>query len=227
MEKDNLAITESFFKDAISRVILFRHTERLVTKAPWYDGGFRAQTVAYSVAYLSSWVDKNRLSLNFNLIWEQQDLPGQLVEMLELIAEAVYSKITHPPSGYANITQWTKNAGCWESVKGIDIKLPELSPVLFIDSEEKKYQEKDNRETKTVDKNILSQIFVLEVAKEEWRKLFVYYGSYKGSARLSSMQLDMLDKIASGRIPFPSEKQSKILYQIYVDAKKEGVDLAK
>src|ERR1700744_1392647 len=43
LEKDNLAITESYFKDAVARVILFRATERLITKASWYDGGFRAQ----------------------------------------------------------------------------------------------------------------------------------------------------------------------------------------
>jgi len=227
LEKDNLAITESFFKDSISKVILFRATERIVTKADWYDGGFRAQTVAYTISYLSALVDNNQLFLNFDLIWERQEVPEQLIEMLELISEQVYNKITHPPSGYANITQWTKNPMCWDSVKEIDIDFPELDKALFIDYQEKKYITKENKEIKAVDKGIDKQIFVISVGSDEWKKLLSYYSNYKGTKNLSSMQLDMLGKIAAGKIPVATEKQSKILYQIYIDAKKEGVDLVK
>src|SRR5690606_13026862 len=113
LEKDNLAITETYFKDAICRVILFRTTEKIVSAAPWYDGGFRAQTVAYSISYLSELVLTSGLQLNFDLIWEQQAIPFELIQMLELITEKVYLKITHPATGYANISQWAKNSMCW------------------------------------------------------------------------------------------------------------------
>lgn len=53
LEKDNLAITESYFKEAIARVIMFRTVEKLVSRAEWYNGGYRAQAVAYTISYLS------------------------------------------------------------------------------------------------------------------------------------------------------------------------------
>lgn len=225
LEKDNLAITESFFKDAICRVILFRVTEKLISAAPWYDGGFRAQTVAYTISYLSALTQESGLHLNFDLIWETQEIPESLTDMLKLISEQVYQKITHPAAGYANITQWTKNPLCWKSVQEIDLDFPELDSKLFIDREEKNYQIKESKEVKAVDKGIDAQIFVLKVANKDWNKLCKYYSNYKGIKNLSSMQLDMLSKITSGKIPYPSEKQSKILYQIYNEAKSEGVDL--
>jgi hypothetical protein len=225
LEKDNLAITESYFKDAVCRVLLFRAAEKLVTKAPWYDGGFRAQTVAYSISYLSALTLESGLSLNFDLIWEMQDIPDTLLEMLGLITEEVYRKITHPPAGYANITQWTKNPGCWASVQEIDIDFPELDARLFIDRTEKNYQIKESKELKAVDKGIDAQVFVLKADPKHWMSLYKYYGNYKGIKNLSSMQLDMLRKMSEGKISYPSEKQAKVLQQIYLMGKEDGLDI--
>lgn len=222
LEKDNLAINESFFRDAISRVILFRTTERIITKADWYDGGFRAQTVAYSIGYLSAVVNSTGMFLNFDLIWEQQELPPALVSILEMITAQVYHTITHPPTGYANITQWTKNPGCWESVKQIDIEFPELDASLFVDRQENKYKAKESKEVKAVDQGIDRQIFVIAKPAKAWQQLFEFYRGQKGERGLSGMQLDILEKMAGGKISYPSEKQSRILFQIYQDAEKDG-----
>ena len=222
LEKDNLAITESYFRDTIARVILFRKVESMVTKATWYDGGFRAQTVAYTISYLSALVENSGLHLNFNLIWEKQELPQSLIDMLEIISEKVYHCITHPPAGYANISQWTKNQGCWASVKGLDIEFGEVDAELFIDEEENKFIAKESKTTKAVDKGIDMQIFVIKTSHQDWIKLHDYYSK---DGALSSMQSDILYGMSSGRIKVPSEKQSKILYKIYMDAEKEGVIL--
>jgi hypothetical protein len=226
LEKDNLAITESYFKDAVCRVILFRAVEKIVSAATWYDGGFRAQTVAYTISYLSALTLESGLSLNFDLIWETQAIPESLTDMLKLIAEQVYQKITHPAPGYANITQWTKNSMCWVSVQEIDIDFADPDPRLFIDREEKNYQIKESKDIKAVDKGIDAQIFVLKVTFESWNKLYDFYRNYKGIKNLSTMQLDILEKMAAGKISLPSEKQAKILHQAYNSAKSEGLDFS-
>lgn len=225
LEKDNLAITETYFKDAVCRVILFRATEKIVSAAPWYDGGYRAQTVAYSISYLSGLVLTSGLQLNFDLIWEQQAIPFELVEMLKLITEQVYQKITHPATGYANISQWAKNSMCWEAVRNIDIDFPELDERLFVYREEKNYKIKEAKEAKLLEKGIDDQLFVLNVDANEWSLIYQHYKNYKGIKMLSSMQLGVLEKMATQQIALPSEKQSKILYQIYQAAKSEGLAL--
>jgi hypothetical protein len=225
LEKDGLTITESYFKDAISRVILFRNVEKIVTQASWYDGGFRAQTVAYTISCFSALIKKSSLYLNFNRIWEMQDIPEELKNLLQLIAEKVYSKIIHPPAGYANVTQWTKNPGCWSSVKEISVNFSFLDSNLFIDNEENQFIIKESKQTKQIDNDINKQVFIVKVNSQDWNKLFDYYRNYKSTTQLNSLQLDILEKMASGHISLPSEKQSKILYQIYLKAKKEGLDI--
>jgi hypothetical protein len=59
IEKDNLSITEGYYKHVIARVIMFRSLEKMISAADWYDGGFRAQTVTYSMAYLSYIISKS------------------------------------------------------------------------------------------------------------------------------------------------------------------------
>ncbi len=222
LEKDNLAITESYFKDAISRVILFRTVESMITKAPWYDGGFRAQTVAYTISYLSAVIENSGLHLNFNLIWEKQELPISLISMLEIISERVYESITHPPAGTANISQWTKKADCWKVVKGLDIEFGEIDADLFLDEEENKFVAKESKAVKEIDKGIEMQAFVYNAKVADWVKLYDYFHKGNSIKRLSEMQLDILKKMSNSSIQYPSEKQSKVLFNIYEIAKKEG-----
>jgi hypothetical protein len=225
LEKDNLAITESYFKDSIARVILFRSVEKIVTKAHWYDGGFRAQTVAYTISFLSYLIGKSGVFLNFNSIWESQTIPESLSAILEEISEMVYFKITKPASGYANITQWTKTAACWESVRQLDYPIENFDTELFINKEEKKYIIKESKKNKELDKGIDMQIFVVGIDKLTWKSVYEYYATYKSTSKLSSMQLDILKKMSAGSIKVPSESQSKILYQLFEGAKNEGFNL--
>ncbi|WP_294184276.1 AIPR family protein [uncultured Sphingobacterium sp.] len=224
LEKDNLSITETYFKESIAKVILFRKVERLVTQASWYDGGFRAQTVTYTIAYLAALIENSNLNLNFNRIWEDQDVAEALINLIETIAEKVYFQITNPPAGYANVSQWTKNIKCWEQVQDIDIDFPELDESLFMEQAEKKYIAKDDKNNKKIDSGINLQIQVMSMKTDYWKKLSNYYFEYRSSIKLSSMQQDMLQKMARGSISYPSEKQSKILFYLMETAKKEGLD---
>lgn len=224
LEKDDLSITETYFKESIAKVILFRKVERHITQAPWYDGGFRAQTVTYTIAYLAALINHSNLILNFNRIWNEQDVPKSLTVLIDIIAEKVYFKITNPPSGYANVSQWTKNILCWEQVQQLDIEFPELDSSLFVDIEEQKFSLKEDKNNKKTDNGINMQIAVMSMQLDSWKRLNKYFSDHRSSIHLSSMQQDMLQKMAKGSIPYPSEKQSKILYNLIETAKKEGLD---
>lgn len=39
---------EKYFKDSIALIILFKHTESIVSHQPWYENGYRANIVTYS-----------------------------------------------------------------------------------------------------------------------------------------------------------------------------------
>ncbi|MDD1515787.1 AIPR family protein [Priestia megaterium] len=218
LEKNHLAITESYFKDAIARVILFRRTEKLVSDAPWYENAFRAQTVTYSIALLSHTVNKKKLFFDFTSIWDNQRLPIELEELMKVITKLVYEKITDPPAGSANIAQWCKKEECWNDVCNITIDIKPIMK-LFKDKEEVRYEKKSDKQKKELDNGIEIQAFVIQTNIEVWIQLYGYYSNFRS---LSLTQRDILKKYADGRIPFPSEKQSKVLYALYQRAVKEG-----
>lgn len=221
LETDNLAISENYFKDVVSRVILFREAEKLISSSSWYNGGFRAQTVTYAIAYLSYITKKTGRFLDFNLIWEQQSLPAELKKLMEKITKAVYDEITDPPAGTANIAQWCKKEGCWERVKAVHLDVF-VSEGLLIDRENLKYTKKEDKKTKQLESGIEMQMFVINLNQKIWAELFDYYKKHAATSAVSSTQLDILHKMSLGSLGLPSEKQSKILYQLHEKASEEG-----
>jgi hypothetical protein len=224
LESDNKAITENYFKEAVARVILFRTVEKLVSKASWYDGGYRAQTVAYTVSYFAHFVERNKKYLDFKIIWDAQELPEILIPLLEEISGKVYKKLTHPGEGYANVTQWSKTSRCWEEVKKIDPRLS-IDHSLLVEKEDRKYIEKDDRNNKKIDSGIDMQVAVYNTKSETWKKVYEYFKKYRHDHNLTTMQMDILEKKAKGILKNPSEKQSVILYKLLEEARTEGVGL--
>ncbi|MDE5052480.1 AIPR family protein [Niallia taxi] len=221
LEKNELAITENYFKDAISRVILFRTTEKIVSKAPWYENAFRAQTVAYSIALLSYLIKKRKLFLDFNKIWDEQRVPTELEAVMRSITKKVYERITNPPPGSANIAQWCKKEQCWKDVRLIEA---DIAPIrtMVITIEEARYEQKSGKKEKELMNGIEMQMFVIQSNFEIWNQLFGYYMNYSNFRSLTITQRDILKKYTDGKIPVPSEKQSKVLYSLYQKALKEG-----
>jgi len=222
LEEDELAITEQYFKDVVCRVIMFKEVEKLTSKASWYQGGYRAQSVTYTIAYLSYIIGQKKKFLNFNLIWEAQKLPKNLMLTLESIAEKIYDEITNPPEGNANASQWCKKDLCWATIKELEFNI-NIDDNLLIDSEEVKYNKKEEKQKKRLDTSIEIESFVIRLEKEKWKKLLEYYQKDKFELRISPMQLDILTKYSLGHIALPSAKQSKVLYGLYYDALDEGL----
>lgn len=223
LEKDEMAITENYFKDAIAKVILFRTVEKIVSDAEWYENGFRAQTVTYTISYLSYLVSKSGGFLNFNKIWEDQEVPSALVEIIKVISKSVYNILTSPPAGSANAAQWCKKSACWEAVKQLriaDLTIPES---LLVDLAEERHASRTDRKSKQLDTGIEIQSFVVAQSSAVWVAINDYFRRPENRPAVTPTQLDILDKMAKGRLLPPSEKQSKILYQLYERASKENV----
>ena len=219
LEKDELCITSNYFKEAVSRIIMFKQVEKLVSYATWYNGGYRAQCVAYTLSYLSYYLEKNRLFLNFSKIWDEQKISNNLENIISIVASKIYTNITNPPEGNANIGQWCKKKLCWDSIKDIEISL-EFDDEILSSAEEEKYIKKEARKDKKLDDNIEVQSFVVKF--KDWDKILKYYEKDEIRHQISMKQMDILAKIANGSIGLPSIKQAIILYDLYENAIKEG-----
>jgi AIPR protein len=129
-ERERSAFGDDWFKSAVARVILFRAAEARISKETWYEGGYRAQIVAYTCARLSR-LAKDRSDggeLDYARIWTQQSAGPLLEEQIGQIGEAMARVILTPPMAGKNISEWAKQQACCKTaletrvsvVKGFD-----------------------------------------------------------------------------------------------------------
>ena len=66
---------EAWYRVAVAKAIIFKSTERIVSEQPWYQGGYRANIVTYTIAKLAHDVADLDRAVDFEAIWKQQS-PG-------------------------------------------------------------------------------------------------------------------------------------------------------
>ena len=215
---------EFYFRRAICRAIIFRATEKMVSDQSWYNGGYRANIVAYSIAALSEICRKEKKSIDYATIWSTQTVPDGLLSALAVAARFVNDDITSPPQGISNISEWAKRDACWTRLKE---KLDALGPLLppsfwseLISNDEVKAEKKDARRVQKQDNGISNQMKVVEIGGSGWGRIL------REGTRLQILtpKESSLLRIAS-LIPakLPNEKQSADLVEILDKAAREGI----
>lgn len=102
---------ETYYQHLISKAILFKQTEKLVSKQQY--GGYRANIVTYTLAFLSF---KTAQRIDLDKIWREQGLSPVIENEIIEISKFIQRKITNPPGG-ANVGEWCKKEKCWKDIK--------------------------------------------------------------------------------------------------------------
>ncbi|MVF21029.1 AIPR protein [Methylocaldum sp. BRCS4] len=162
-----------YFKEVVARAILFRAVEKLVSAAGWYEGGYRANIVTYSIAKLASMIElqKPGYALDFKTIWAQQGLTDALKGQLEEIAKAVVDAITSPPIAQMNITEWCKKKECWQKVLDLPVRLCEALSRELISPDEARNISREKACQGKLDSGIYAVSAVIERGTGYWTKL--------------------------------------------------------
>ena len=127
---------EAWYRMAVARAIIFKSTERIVSAQPWYQGGYRANIVAYTIAKLAHDVSGRERAVDFEAVWKRQSSGRTLDEAVASAAERVHTVLVQPPSGISNVTEWAKKQACWERVRKLDIRWPDAFLQKLISPEE-------------------------------------------------------------------------------------------
>jgi len=217
---------EYYYKRAIARAIVFRRTEKIVSEQAWYNGGYRANIVAYAVAAINGCCSRRDMAIDYAKIWNSQELPEAHSEALAISAKFVSDDIVNPPQGISNISEWCKKEGCWQRIEARISELEGMLPKAFWDElvsvKEQNVQEKSAQKVQKIDNGIEAQKQILEIPAQKWSLVFK-----EGRARafLTPKELDIV-KIAE-RIPskIPTEKQCAVLLGVLEKARSEGLQI--
>ena len=216
------SFNEMYYREVVAKAIAFRSVERLVTEQTWYQGGYRANVVAYTIAKLAHHVSEQGTYVNFDRIWQTQELTQGLREALTVSAEAVHGVIVAPPDGMRNVTEWAKQQACWNRVMQLDVNWPgslkgELTAATAL-KETKRAAVKDQRMLNGIE----AQMIVVKEGPDLWRAIRDW-GQTNGL--LSPTDLGILDVAGSVPTKIPTEKQSQRVMAILRRLHERGCQL--
>ena len=212
--EDERQYNEEYFRDLIALAIIFRHTEILVKQQNWYQGGYRANIVTYTLAKLNCMITEQATGKQLDLrgVWAKQGVSIPLLEQIATIAARVFKLLTHPSRPKDNVTEWAKMQACWDQVKSEKIQLFSGIESVLVDSSFVKNAAKDARELQATDNGIATQVAVFNVPSAQWEQMRIWAIEKN---LLTTTQSDLL-RLAS-QIPrkIPTEKQCIIISQIH------------
>lgn len=210
-KKSDTRFGEAYFREVVAKAIVFRKTERIVSTADWYGGGYRANIVAYAIAKVAHDVKKGGRAVDFERIWREQAVTSAMEVALAAAGRAACEVLTQPPAGMRNVTEWAKKQACWERVRSPNTGLPHRFVNELISGEEQQDRRRSTRRDQRQLAGIEAQLAVIAAGGEFWRNVETW-GATRGL--LSTKERGVLR--VAGRIPdkVPTEMQVLALVEL-------------
>lgn len=217
----NVMFNEKYFTDSVALAILFKHLEQLIPKQSWYEQGYRANIVTYTMALLHKCIIEQFTGYDLDLqhIWNKQAIPDVLNKTLSELSKLVYEKITAEDRLTVNVTQWCKREECWKRVKGINYKLSSDLLAVLIDKVSDKKEEKRAKADQKLISGAEAQAKVIQYTAEQWM-----VASKFAKERMLIGPIEESALAIACRIPvkIPNSLQAEKLVELLVKMENEG-----
>jgi hypothetical protein len=201
---------DDWYRGAVARVMLFRTTERLVSTAPWYEGGYRAQIVAYTAGRLSALAESQSGGgrLDFGRIWQAQAVDEVLERQLLLIAEAMMKLLRSPPLAGQNISEWAKQQACRRAAIEMSVPIDSGLQQFLVGKDDTRAKDRESRGDQQVADEVAALREVIKFGAAGWLEI----QAFARTRRLLTPDDELALRVACsmpGKIP--SDRQAERL----------------
>lgn len=225
-DKSSDSFNEAYFKRAVARGIIFRATERIVSAQPWYNNGYRANIVAYTLAVLSELTRRQEKSLDFQRVWNAQAISPVLESTIAVVASRVNDDLLRPMQGISNISEWAKREACWTRMLENMDEFADLLPDEFdgecLSRDDHLSEKRAARNTQKVDNGIEAQTKVFAIPAARW---ITVHDTLSAKRLLTPKEIGILNVAMQMPMKIPTEKQCAVLLDTIEKARAEGISL--
>lgn len=217
-----------YFKRVVALAIIFKRTDEIIKQTDWYKEkhSYKANVIAYTMSTLFNYIRINvkGFEVDFIRIWNLQGLYPELEQQIRILCTQVYEFITRDDRLTENVTQWCKQAKCWERAQKYEWNMQPMFLRTLIEAEQIKSEEKSAKEARKVENEVDALKYIMGAGRGYWEKVFEW-----GSTRklLSDMESSILKHVinmeVTGRIP--SVKQAKIVLKTKEKLVSEGMPM--
>nr|WP_067292173.1 AIPR family protein [Marinobacterium profundum] len=210
---------ESYYREAVAKAIFFKAAEKIVSNQPWYQGGYRANIVAYSISKMAYDVLDMKRAMDFSLIWKAQSISEPIEKTLAHVAKSVCDVLVDTPPGISNVTEWAKKQACWARIKELKIHWPKYFINILISQEENNSTKKSARKEQKILNGIEAQTAVFTAGPAFWREALAW-GQEKNI--LSATEAGVLSVACNIPNKIPTERQAIKTVETVAKLKREG-----
>ena len=225
-DKSSDSFNEAYFKRAVARGIIFRATERIVSAQPWYNNGYRANIVAYTLAVLSELTRRQEKSLDFQRVWNAQAISPALESTIAVVASRVNDDLLRPMQGISNISEWAKREACWTRMLENMDEFADLLPNEFdgecLSRDDYLSEKRAAQNTQKVDNGIEAQTKVFAIPAARW---IAVHEALAAKRLLTPKEIGILNVAMQMPMKIPTEKQCAVLLEIIEKARAEGINI--
>lgn len=172
-DKNKNQFNEVYYKDLISKAIIFKKIEKLISEEDWYinNKGYRAQLVPYTFSKFMFEISKTNKVFNYKKVWEQQFVPETYSNDLRRIAKLCYDVFNDPNRQYLNIGEYAKRQVCWDAVKEKTYSLSEETLNSLIDKEDKDVENRLASKEQKFNTEVSSEVEIFNRGISYWEKI--------------------------------------------------------
>ena len=220
-EKNPDEFNEEYYRRAVVKAMMFRRTEKIVSEQAWYEGGYRANIVAYTVAKLSNLIQFHGVGklVDFRAIWNRQALSAAMEQQIAVVAKQVFDTIVQPEGGFQNVTEWCKKELCWTRARDATISLSTELANELVQPDVERQAKRQAQTTQKVVTGIEVQTQVVELGPSFWSRL-QRWGRLK--SLLGPTEDSLLTVAAAMPRKIPTERQSARIMEIKTKMEEEG-----
>lgn len=220
-ESNDVQFNERYFQSTAALMLMFQYLECQIPKQTWYEGGYRANIIYYTIALFHRLIKIQFPGKDFDLmiVWNKQSLPEVVEKVLLSLSQKVFGKITDPSRKAINVTQWCKRIECWENVKTLTMEMPKNIIYHLISLDDVKLEERSAKKEQKITNDINAQMEVVKYPADMWKRLSEF-GVLNHI--VSSSDIAALTIACKMPAKIPNSIQSKRLLVLLEKAKEEG-----
>lgn len=226
-QKSDIQFNTFYYKRVVAIAIMYRKTDEMIKKTDWYKEkrSYKANVIAYTLSIIFHYIKTNQkgYELDFNRIWNSQDLYEELEDQISILSREVYDFITGPRET-ENVTEWCKKDACWEKAKSQVWTFNDPFIYTLISKDDADQNVKEAKSVRKIANEVDAIKEIMARGSEYWNEV-LQWG--KGKRILTEKEASILKMVVNmnytGRIP--SDKQAKVVIQARERLIKEGMPL--
>jgi len=216
---EGMSFDDLWFRRMIAKTIIFRATEKIVSGAEWYEGGYRANIVTYAIAKLVHDAKEQDMVIDLDTIWRLQKVSAELTSGLLVAAAEAQDVITSPPDGIRNFSEWAKKQACWKWLEERKLNYPEDFDHILLSSDLANERANEARADKAVEISVEAELEVHRLGAAVWSEARNWAREH---GLLSPRENGILETCAAIPHKIPSEKQCAVALSALIKLQSEG-----